>query len=54
MTAAKIVIGVAAFGLVSLALAIGGVVADHVFPRIPAVERYIKQLPLGKEERSSD
>lgn len=39
---------------VCVALAIGGVVADRVFPRIPAVERYIKQLPLGKEERSRD
>ena len=44
----KVVIAAVAvvFGL----LAVGCVVADKLFPRIPAVERFIQRLPLGGDE----
>lgn len=32
---------------VCVALAIGCVIADKLFPQIPFVERYIERLPLG-------
>lgn len=32
-------------------LAAGCVAADKLFPRIPAVERFIRSLPLGRDGR---
>ncbi len=39
--------------IVMAVLAVGCVVADRLFPSIPAVERFIRSLPLEKEERST-
>ena len=45
----KVVIAAVAvtFGI----LAVGCIVADKLFPRIPAVERFIRRLPLAEEEK---
>ncbi len=37
--------------LVNFILAIGTVAADHICPHIPAVERFIRELPLGRDDR---
>ncbi len=37
--------------IVCAVLAAGCVVADKLLPRIPAVERFIRRLPLGREGR---
>lgn len=34
--------------IVCVVLAAGCLVADKLMPRIPAVERFIRRLPLGK------
>lgn len=33
---------------VSVVLIIGCIVADHLFPRIRPVEKFIRSLPLGR------
>lgn len=35
-------------------LAVGGVVADYVFPHIGPLERYIDSLPLMREEDANE
>lgn len=36
--------------IVCLTLAVGAAVADHLFPRIPPVERFIQSLPGWRDE----
>lgn len=38
--------------IVCAVLAVGCIVADKLFPRIPAVERFIQRLPLATGEKS--
>ena len=42
---------VAAVAVTFGVLAVGCVVADKLFPRIPAVERFIHSLYLGEENK---
>ena len=34
----------------SIVLAIGCIVADHLFPLFPRVERFVSSLPLGGDD----
>jgi len=35
----------------SAVLSVGCLVSDHLFPRIPAVERMLRELPLWERKR---
>ncbi len=37
-----------------LALGVGGLVADHVFPHIPFIQHYLDSLPDFEEEEDFD
>ena len=36
--------------VLNIILAIGAAMADHLFPRLGPVERFIRGLPLGRDD----